>query len=425
MAPASSNQPSDSKENPHTLLTNSSSVRVAVRIRPNPTSQQDHASHLKPFSASTLSVICPDSNSSLFSPSENPNAISSAVVAAAADVLWEYDSVWPQDSTQDHIFESEVEPLVNAFVQGFNATLFAYGQTGSGKSLTNAIASITPSDSAISLSDLSATSGMVSRAIHAIFAKLEETRACDCTQSLSIKVSFLELHNEEWVDLLKEKKKPNSAKSSSAKPTTSTNYCHDEVTIREDKDGRLFIHGATSILVSDAESALKLLAKGSRLRTTAATSMNETSSRSHAIFSLSLTILQMTAPMSPLSISDRSTIPNENRGLVITSKFHFVDLAGSERLKRTQSVGDRKTEGISINQGLLVLGRVINCLSEMKPNATEAVVPYRDSKLTRFLQDSLGGNSKTVMLACVSSLEADLPESINTLRYASRARGIQ
>ncbi|KAI8821235.1 P-loop containing nucleoside triphosphate hydrolase protein [Chytriomyces cf. hyalinus JEL632] len=111
--------------------------------------------------------------------------------------------------------------------------------------------------------------------------------------------------------------------------------------------------------------------------------------------------------------------------IVDSSEAAVRDPSYARQFKRTQNTGDRKTEGICINQGLLVLGRVINCLSESKPNNPDAVVPYGDSKLTKYLQHSLGGNSKTVMLACVSSLESDLSESINTLRYASRARGTQ
>ncbi|KAI8832806.1 kinesin motor domain-containing protein, partial [Chytriomyces cf. hyalinus JEL632] len=323
--------------------------------------------------------------------------------------------------TKESIFESEVAPLVSAFIEGFNTTLFAYGQTGSGKTFTmgTAVTDPTPRRSATP-SKPKETRGMIPRAVHAIFNKLETLRASEpltthneTLKSYSVSVSFLELHNEEWVDLLKESKPANTAK----KPPTPSAFktkasLAEEVSIREDKEGRIAIHGATTVIVESAEAAIRLLSKGSKLRSTAATSMNESSSRSHAIFSLSLTSTQMTSS-------------RPNTGLVITSKFHFVDLAGSERLKRTQNTGDRKTEGICINQGLLVLGRVINCLSESKPNNPDAVVPYRDSKLTRFLQDSLGGNSKTVMLACVSSLESDLSESINTLRYASRARGIQ
>ncbi|KAJ3244121.1 hypothetical protein HDU78_011385 [Chytriomyces hyalinus] len=497
-------KPEPTTAHPTRISTNDSSVRVAVRIRPTSTTDacftssktaysvsapDASCSFIVPNSEQSIRVLCPSNASTLFATSTDVTAASSsAVVAAAADVDWEYDSVWAEDSNQESIFESEVAPLVSAFIEGFNTTLFAYGQTGSGKTFTMGTAitdptprrsatpsklkdtrvanasgrstptskpstpskprpsssvslvrpaksTISPSDSAVSFHDLTASSGMIPRAVHAIFNKLETLRASEPStthnetlKSYSVSVSFLELHNEEWVDLLKESKGANTAK----KPPTPNVFkskasVAEEVSIREDKEGRIAIHGATTVIVESAEAAIRLLSKGSKLRSTAATSMNESSSRSHAIFSLSLTSTQMTRSVkSPVKSQSRSAEPQRsNTGLVITSKFHFVDLAGSERLKRTQNTGDRKTEGICINQGLLVLGRVINCLSESKPNNPDAVVPYRDSKLTRFLQDSLGGNSKTVMLACVSSLESDLSESINTLRYASRARGIQ
>ncbi|KAJ3028706.1 UNVERIFIED_CONTAM: Kinesin-like protein kif21b [Siphonaria sp. JEL0065] len=309
---------------------------------------------------------------------------------------------------------------------------------------------------------------MIPRAIHQVFDALKTLREksqaspLDTTTppcSYTVKVSFLELHNEEWVDLLKDSvnglaggtsnraasgtggvvgtfgKRPTTPSSKTLKSASSTMFGGaseaDFISIREDKDGRISIHGATNIVVATPEAALKLLAKGSKMRSTAATNMNETSSRSHAIFSLTLISTQMTSHPQQWHVNSNSIAQKQHAGgtgaggLTISSKFHFVDLAGSERLKRTQNTGDRKAEGISINQGLLVLGRVINCLTETKTTSAEAVVPYRDSKLTRFLQDSLGGNSKTVMLACISALESDLPETINTLRYASRARGIQ
>ncbi|ORY37026.1 kinesin-domain-containing protein [Rhizoclosmatium globosum] len=477
-----------------------SSVRVAVRIRPNHASASlstesldTAASHIIPKDMTTLTVVCPppSANPSLFSDLQS----SSAVISAAAEVLWEYDSVWNEQSDQDSLFKAEVSPLVNAFVEGFNATLFAYGQTGSGKTFTmgssvpdmvlpssptkktgilrppqsgrttptpaprgaTASAPTTPSKTRfqhptephpVSLSSLATTlgptsehfltptSGMIPRAIHQIFEKLAHLRDMESqTSSYTIKISFLELHNEEWIDLLKETQSRGSSggsgtvgtfgkrPSTPSKNSKQTDATNQEISIREDKDGRISIHGATSVVVASAEAALKLLAKGSKLRSTAATNMNESSSRSHAIFSVSLTTTQMVKAQPSWHTTAQKPLAS-TAGLTVTSKFHFVDLAGSERLKRTQNTGDRKAEGISINQGLLVLGRVINCLTETK-GATEAVVPYRDSKLTRFLQDSLGGNSKTVMLACISALEQDLPETINTLRYASRARGIQ
>jgi hypothetical protein len=153
---------------------------------------------------------------------------------------------------------------------------------------------------------------------------------------------------------------------------------------------------------------------GNKQRETAETNMNMQSSRSHAIFTLTVR---------------QSIIPDEKmdvKPVTLVSKISFVDLSGSERLKRTQAVGDRKKEGIAINQGLLVLGKVVNALAENMSVKNRLILPpYRESKLTRLLQQSLGGNCKTVMIACISPSEHDLPETVNTLKYASRARSIK
>lgn len=160
---------------------------------------------------------------------------------------------------------------------------------------------------------------------------------------------------------------------------------------------------------------MQCLRLGALSRTTASTQMNTQSSRSHAIFTL--------------HIKQQRVLPNEDENVIsdefetLSAKFHFVDLAGSERLKRTGATGDRQKEGISINCGLLALGNVISALGDKTKRALH--VPYRDSKLTRLLQDSLGGNSQTVMIACVSPSDRDFMETLNTLKYANRARNIK
>lgn len=167
--------------------------------------------------------------------------------------------------------------------------------------------------------------------------------------------------------------------------------------------------GVTFKTVLSAEEALQYLRLGALSRTTASTQMNTQSSRSHAIFTLHI----------KQKIYQEDTKDFET----LTAKFHFVDLAGSERLKRTGATGDRQKEGISINCGLLALGNVISALGDKTKRALH--IPYRDSKLTRLLQDSLGGNSKTVMIACVSPSDRDFMETLNTLKYANRARNIK
>ncbi|KAI8081839.1 uncharacterized protein B0P05DRAFT_570938 [Gilbertella persicaria] len=234
----------------------------------------------------------------------------------------------------------------------------------------------------------------------------------------TVKVSFIEIYNEDLHDLL------NSAPMEELPP----------ITIREDTKGRIYWTGVKEVTVHSTDDVLYYLEQGTQNRATGATDMNEKSSRSHAIFSVSLRqekwvpseTKKMARPQSSLSLrsSKQPQLPQEEgEWLITTSKFHFVDLAGSERLKRTAAEGDRRKEGININAGLLALGNVISALGD--PSKKNVHVPYRDSKLTRLLQDSLGGSATTLMIACASPAEYNLAETINTLQYANRARNIK
>ncbi|KAG0178138.1 hypothetical protein DFQ28_006281 [Apophysomyces sp. BC1034] len=240
--------------------------------------------------------------------------------------------------------------------------------------------------------------GIVPRCIVELFRTLQN-RAENPDFTYEVYVSFLELYNEELIDLLNPQNKRKS------------NSHNTEVSIREDIAGNIYWSGVKEERCHGPEELLGFLAQGSLCRTTGSTEMNTVSSRSHAIFSV---ILKQTRP-------DDDDETKELRS--ITSKFHFVDLAGSERLKRTNAQGDRAREGIAINSGLLALGNVISALGDETRRA--AHVPYRDSKLTRLLQDSLGGNSQTLMLACVSPADTNFMETLNTLKYANRARNIK
>ena len=182
----------------------------------------------------------------------------------------------------------------------------------------------------------------------------------------------------------------------------------------------------TSKTVHSEEETISCLKNGAFNRTTASTNMNDQSSRSHAIFTLYIQQQRPAKPSNPFHLQDdpdspgpAPTAPTSSDDFeTLTAKFHFVDLAGSERLKRTGATGDRAKEGISINCGLLSLGNVISALGDTSKKVSH--VPYRDSKLTRLLQDSLGGNSRTQMIACVSPSDRDFMETLNTLKYANR-----
>ena len=193
------------------------------------------------------------------------------------------------------------------------------------------------------------------------------------------------------------------------------------VSVREMPGGGVCLAGATEREVTSKEQTGELLSQGSQFRATASTNMNSRSSRSHAIFTITLEQrkqVSLTDDCQKNSDEEEETTAHEEDVVddFLTAKMHLVDLAGSERAKRTKAEGQRLKEGIDINKGLLALGKVISSLVEHHRH-----VPYRDSKLTRLLQDSLGGNSRTVMIACVSPADINMEESINTLRSASVA----
>jgi len=306
----------------------------------------------------------------------------------------EQDVVYPRGSGQgfpfDYVFGSDGRdsltlhdvcgrPLVEEVLKGFNATILAYGQTGSGKTYTMGTG----------VTRLGQPEGLANKTIREVFSRLSQ--ASD--RSWKASVSFVELHREEIRDLL------------STNPTPAGGLF-----LRENPGRGVHIAGVVEREVKTARDVETCLADGSRTRATAATEMNLTSSRSHAILTLSI----------------EQTVTNDGGDTeILRSKFHLVDLAGSERVKRTKAEGQRFREGVSINKGLLALGKVISALVDSISSSGFVHVPYRDSKLTRLLQDSLGGNSQTILIACVSPADVNLDETLNTLKYAARARKIR
>ncbi|KAG0241566.1 Kinesin-like protein kif21b [Actinomortierella wolfii] len=321
-----------------------------------------------------------------------------------SDKSFTFDYVFDEESTQQQVFEQCAKELVEKFVAGFNVTILAYGQTGSGKTYSMGTGLQYRND---------ADPAIVPRSAKLIFDLVSENAAKDPTFEARIYVSFLELYNEELIDLLNPEPKNK----------------REQITVREDGLGGISWHGVKEHEVKSPQELMDWLQRGSYGRTTASTDMNQASSRSHAIFSVVLRQQRAEEPEQPeKEEAEQSTAvvtrnSTERPLKKLHSKFHFVDLAGSERLKRTRAVGDRAKEGISINSGLLALGNVISALGDESRRASH--VPYRDSKLTRLLQDSLGGNSATLMLACVSAADVDANETLSTLVYANRARNIR
>uniref|UniRef100_A0A4X1UXH3 Kinesin family member 27 n=1 Tax=Sus scrofa TaxID=9823 RepID=A0A4X1UXH3_PIG len=301
------------------------------------------------------------------------------------DRVFTFDFVFGKNSTQDEVYNTCIKPLVLSLIEGYNATVFAYGQTGSGKTYTIGGGHV--------VSVVEDQKGIIPRAIQEIFQNISENPSIDFT----IKVSYIEVYKEDLRDLLELE--------------TSMKDLH----IREDEKGNTVIVGAKECQVESADEVMSLLEMGNAARHTGTTQMNEHSSRSHAIFTISLCQVEKNRE----SAKDGSWYSPRH----IVSKFHFVDLAGSERVTKTGNTGERFKESIQINSGLLALGNVISALGD--PRRKSSHIPYRDAKITRLLKDSLGGSAKTVMITCVSPSSSDFDESLNSLKYANRARNIR
>lgn len=304
------------------------------------------------------------------------------------------------------MFEQCVAPLVDGLFQGYNATVLAYGQTGSGKTYTMGTG----------FKDGCHT-GLIPQVMGALFNKIETLKH---QTEFQLHVSFIEILREEVRDLLDSASESKSVVANGhagkvAVPGKSP------IQIREASNGVITLAGSTEVAVSTLQEMAACLEQGSLCRATGSTNMNNQSSRSHAIFTITLEQMRKLHSVSPVNDT-----PDEDMGEeYFCAKLHLVDLAGSERAKRTGTDGLRLKEGIHINKGLLALGNVISALGDEKKRKEGMHVPYRDSKLTRLLQDSLGGNSKTVMIACISPADINAEETLNTLKYANRARNIQ
>ncbi|KAB2030222.1 hypothetical protein ERO13_D05G208100v2 [Gossypium hirsutum] len=308
-------------------------------------------------------------------------------------------------SPSSSMFEECIVPLVDGLFQGYNATVLAYGQTGSGKTYTMGTG----------FKDGCQT-GIIPQVMNALFGKIESLKH---QIEFQLHVSFIEILKEEVQDLLD----PTSLnKSDAASPNTGKVHVPGKppIQIRESSNGVITLAGSTEVSVSTLKEMAACLEQGSLSRATGSTNMNNQSSRSHAIFTITLEQMHKLNPVS--GDGSPNDIMSEE---YLCAKLHLVDLAGSERAKRTGSDGMRFKEGVHINKGLLALGNVISALGDEKKRKEGVHVPYRDSKLTRLLQDSLGGNSRTVMIACISPADINAEETLNTLKYANRARNIQ
>ncbi|XP_077581597.1 kinesin-like protein KIF17 [Stigmatopora nigra] len=283
-----------------------------------------------------------------------------------------FDGAYFTQQTTEQMYNESAYPLVEGVIEGYNGTIFAYGQTGSGKSFTMQGVPEPPTQK-----------GVIPRAFEHIFESIQ----CAENTKFLVRVSYLEIYNEEIRDLL-------------------GNNTKQRLELKEHPERGVYARDLSMHTVHGVSGCEGVMERGWRNRAVAATLMNKDSSRSHSIFSIHLEMCR----------TDSS-----GRDHLRAGKLNLVDLAGSERQSKTGATGERLREASKINLSLSALGNVISALADGRSRH----VPYRDSKLTRLLRDSLGGNTRTLMVACLSPSGADYEETLSTLRYANRAKSIQ
>nr|XP_035934922.1 kinesin-like protein KIF19 isoform X3 [Halichoerus grypus] len=304
----------------------------------------------------------------LMDPMEDPDDVLRAHRSREKSYL--FDVAFDFTATQEMVYQATTKSLIDGVISGYNATVFAYGPTGCGKTYTMLGTDHEP--------------GIYVRTLNDLFRAIEETSN---DMEYEVSMSYLEIYNEMIRDLL--------------------NPALGYLELREDSKGVIQVAGITEVSTINAKEIMQLLMKGNRQRTQEPTAANQTSSRSHAVLQV--------------AVRQRSRVKNILQE-VRQGRLFMIDLAGSERASQTQNRGQRMKEGAHINRSLLALGNCINALSDKSSNK---YINYRDSKLTRLLKDSLGGNSRTVMIAHISPASSAFEESRNTLTYAGRAKNIK
>ncbi|XP_066931850.1 kinesin-like protein KIF16B [Clytia hemisphaerica] len=359
------------------------SVKVAVRVRPlNKREINMNSKCIIQMEGKRTSILNLKSNTGTYRSNETEEVERDRV----KDFFFDY-SYWSMDpnsskfASQAQVYSDLGNDVVNSAKEGYNACIFAYGQTGSGKTHT--------------MMGQQGNEGLIPRICENLFQQMHEKENDGI--SFRAEVSYLEIYNERVRDLLRAHQPKSGQPSHTLK-------------VREHPQGGPYVQGLTKHMVTDYNAIEAIMKQGNELRTTASTNMNDTSSRSHAIFTVNFTQAKFMHDM-----------PSET-----TSKINLVDLAGSERADSTGATGVRLKEGANINKSLVTLGSVISSLAEASTNTKKknVFIPYRDSVLTWLLKDSLGGNSKTIMIAAISPADVNYAETLSTLRYANRAKNI-
>ncbi|XP_053613367.1 kinesin-like protein Klp98A isoform X2 [Plodia interpunctella] len=357
------------------------SVKVAVRVRPFNQREKDMSAKL---------IVQMDGKKTRLLTVKNSKEQNDGTREKYKDFTfdhsyWSFDSGDSHYASQEQVFSDLGVDVIDSAFEGYNACVFAYGQTGSGKTFT--------------MMGSQEYQGLIPRICRQLFSRVAAGK--ESGASYRTEVSYLEIYNERVKDLL------------------SGDAGHS-LRVREHPKLGPYVQDLSKHLVSDYDDIQECMHRGNLHRTTASTQMNDVSSRSHAIFTI--TFVQA-------SYLRHNNMPSET-----VSKVHLVDLAGSERADATGATGQRLVEGAHINKSLVTLGSVISALADSahqaiadsrnKNNKKNVFIPYRDSVLTWLLKDSLGGNSKTIMIAAISPADCNYGETLSTLRYANRAKNI-
>lgn len=355
-------------------------IKVVVRVRPFNGRELDRRAKcvVQMKDAQTILLPPPEAEERLRG-SKSGKTGDSQKVFAFDKSYWSFDRGDPHFAGQDNLFEDLGAPLLDNAFQGYNNCIFAYGQTGSGKSY--------------SMMGYGEEAGVIPRICHDMFERIMDMQK-DENLTCTVEVSYLEIYNERVRDLLN--------------PATKGN-----LKVREHPSTGPYVEDLAKLVVRSFQEIQHLMDEGNKARTVAATSMNETSSRSHAVFTLTVTQRR----------HDVETAMDTEK----VAKISLVDLAGSERATSTGATGARLKEGAEINRSLSTLGRVIAALADLSTGKKKntSMVPYRDSVLTWLLKDSLGGNSMTAMIAAISPADINFEETLSTLRYADSAKRIK
>ncbi|KEP64256.1 UNVERIFIED_CONTAM: kinesin motor domain-containing protein [Hammondia hammondi] len=359
------NDEGDTEDFVENLRQGQSNVLVAVRVRPlQPKETQAGCRQIVRVLGSKVVLLLDPG------PSNQDDVLR---LKRSREKRYAFDYAFDEHTDQQCVYESTTKFLIDGVLQGYNATAFAYGATGAGKTHTMLGSYKQP--------------GVMVYTLKELFTRIEKHGE---NKDFLVKCSFLEIYNENVRDLL--------------------DIRNETCEVREDPGKGISIAGISETEVRTAEEILILLQTGNKNRTQESTDANQTSSRSHAILQVLVT--------------ETDRVQGTTAQFTI-GKLSMVDLAGSERASQTNNTGIRMVEGANINRSLLALGNVINALSDRRRTNRSTFVPYRDSKLTRLLKDSLGGSCRTVMIANISPAHTQFEDTHNTLKYANRAKNIK